>query len=73
MKKEKLRNLLREKKVPDYYYNLDDAGEIDQRVCLEFDGESWSVYYSERGKMFDLVKYQTEDEACIDILNRLVK
>ena len=73
MKKEELQNFLREKKVPDYYYNLDNVGEIDQRVCLEFDGESWMVYYSERGKMFDLVKYHSEDEACSDILNRLVK
>ena len=73
MKKEELQNLLREKKVPDYYYNLDNVGEIDQRVCLEFNGESWIVYYSERGKRFDLVKYSTEDEACNDILNRLVK
>jgi len=73
MKKEKLQNILREKNVPDYYYNLDNIGEIDQRVCLEFNGENWMVYYSERGKKFDLIKYQTEDEACSDILNRLVK
>ncbi len=73
MKKEELQNFLREKKVPDYYYNLNNVGEIDQRVCLEFDGGSWMVYYSERGKMFDLIKYQSEDEACSDILNRLVK
>lgn len=73
MQKQKLRNLLQLKNVPDYYYNLDNVGEIDQKVCLEFDGESWIVYYSERGKMFDLVKYQTEDEACRDILSRLVK
>ncbi|MEG6585185.1 hypothetical protein [Dendrosporobacter sp. 1207_IL3150] len=73
MKKETLRAILRENKVPEHYYNLDNTGEVDQRVCLDFDGETWMVYYFERGKMFNLDKYQTEDEACTNILNRLVK
>lgn len=73
MKKEELRNCLKDKKIPEYYYNLDIAGEIDQRVCLEFNGKGWIVYYSERGKKFDLTKYETEDEACDDVYNRLVK
>jgi hypothetical protein len=73
LKTKELRRILREKNVPDYYYNLDNFGEIDQRVCLEPDGDGWLVYYSERGQMFNLVKYRTEEEACNDILHRLVE
>lgn len=72
MKKEELRNILRKKGVPDYYYNIDAIGEVDQRVCLTFDGEKWEVCYSERGKKFDVIMYQTEDEACEEVLKRLV-
>lgn len=72
MKKEELRKSLQEKSVPEYYYNIDTIGEIDQRVCLEFDDGKWIVYYSERGKKFDLVKYQIEEEACDDIFTRLL-
>jgi hypothetical protein len=68
MKKEELRKMLLEKKVPD----LDTIEEIDQKICLEYDGKDWIVYYSERGKRFNLVKYHTGDEACDDIFNRLM-
>lgn len=34
MKKEELLKILQEKSIPDYYYNIDTIGEIDQRVCF---------------------------------------
>jgi len=38
---------------------------------LEFNNQEWIVYYSERGKKFDLMSFATEDDACKEILNRL--
>jgi hypothetical protein len=70
MNKEQLKNLLKAKQIPDYFYNLDAVGETDQRVCLEFNMQGWVVYYSERGKKFDLMSFSTEDEACQEVLNR---
>ena len=72
MNKNELKSVLIVKQIPNYYYNLDGVGEIDQRVCLENEGQEWIVYYSERGKRFDIRRFSTEDEACQDILERLV-
>lgn len=72
MNKNELRRLLMTKHIPSYYYNLDGIGEVDQRVCLENEGHEWIVYYSERDKQFDIKRFSTEDEACEDILKRLV-
>ncbi|KLU65353.1 hypothetical protein DEAC_c29050 [Desulfosporosinus acididurans] len=71
MNRKELRNLLKIKGVPEYYYNLDEVGETDQKVCLGIDNQGWIVYYSERGNKFDLLTFSTEDEACKDILKRL--
>jgi hypothetical protein len=71
MNKEELRALLIAKNIPEYYFNLDGFGEVDQRVCLEYK-EEWIVYYSERGKKFDICRFNTENEACQEILKRLL-
>ncbi|MFD1739542.1 hypothetical protein ACFSCX_23965 [Bacillus salitolerans] len=73
MNKSELKSMLEIKQIPTYYYNLDGIGEVDQRVCLEKEGQEWIVFYSERGKRFDIKRFNTEDEACQDILNRLVE
>jgi hypothetical protein len=73
MNKSELKSLLEAKQIPTYYYNLDGIGEIDQRVCLEKEGQEWIVFYSERGKRFDIKRFSKEDGACQEILNRLVE
>jgi hypothetical protein len=69
--REKLKYVLMTKKIPDYFYNLDGVGEIDQRVCLIYENSKWIVFFSERGKRFDLKEFVSEELACIDILERL--
>lgn len=71
MNRDSLKAILIKNNVPSYYYNLYGVGETDQRVCLEFDNGNWIVFYSERGKTFDLKQFSTEDDACQDVLNRL--
>jgi hypothetical protein len=71
MNKGKLKRILISNNIPDYYYNLDEEGETDQRVCLEKDGNEWLVYYSERGKRFYLESFDNEEKACKEVLKRL--
>lgn len=71
MDKKELIKALTEHNIPPYYYNLEMIGEKDQRICLDHD--NWAVYYSERGKRFDVVEHQTENEAYKDIYSRLIK
>ena len=42
------------------------------KSMLRKKGQEWIVYYSERGKQFDIKRFSTENEACEDILKRLV-
>ena len=73
MRRFELKQALNAKNVPAYYYNIDEIGEIDQRVCLEYIDSKWNVYYSERGKKFDLSIFDSEEEACQNLYDRLVK
>ena len=44
----------------------------DENYCAcQIDGE-WSVFYSERGNLNDLVKYKSEVEAYEGLYNRLL-
>jgi hypothetical protein len=44
VEREKLKYVLMPKKIPDYFYNLDGVGEIDQRVCLIYENSKWIVF-----------------------------
>jgi hypothetical protein len=52
-------------------YSID--GDEDETYCLGIAPGGWSVWFSERGHRNDEVFYETEDEACSDLLLRLVK
>jgi hypothetical protein len=71
VEREKLKYVLMTKEIPDYFYNLDGVGEIDQRVCLVYEDSKWIVFFSERGKRFDVKEFFSEKQACKDILKRL--
>ena len=73
MKKSELKQALKLNSVPEYYYNIDGTGEVDQKVCLENINSKWSVYYCERGKKFDECIFNSEEEACQNIYERLVQ
>ena len=64
MKKEELRKILEEMKVPAHLYNLDGKGRDDERLCLRCNNEEWEIYYSERGVKTTCLKFASEDEAC---------
>ena len=44
-----------------------------ERYCLEGRDGSWSVYYSERGRKVEERSFNTEAEACEELLRRLRK
>ena len=71
MNKKELMNALKSHNIPEHYYNLNNTGEKDQRICVEYDN-SWLVYYREKGNNFDIVKHETEEEAYDDVYNRLI-
>lgn len=64
MKKNELRDILTDMGVPDWLYNLDGNGRTDERFCLEFIDNEWSVYFSERGVKTTNKKFASEEEAC---------
>ena len=49
---------------------LDTAGET-YVLAMEVDG--WSVYFAERGSRVDEMRFETEDEACHELLLRLTR
>jgi hypothetical protein len=50
-----------------------DGGLGNDTLCLKREGSRWCVYYTERGDRFDRRCHRTEDEACRDLLDRLMK
>lgn len=70
MSVEELRDLLRRKPVPEDAFVLNGAA-VDQAYILDSDGRQWSVYYSERGLRIDERRFDSEDDACAEMLRRL--
>lgn len=70
MNRELLRKTLRRNNIPDHYYNIDEKGETDQRVCMKKEGDRWKVYFSERGEEIFEDFFDTEPEACRGVLKR---
>lgn len=68
MNRELLRETLRRNNIPDHYYNIDEKGETDQRVCMKKEGNRWKVYYTERGRESRVEFFDTEPEACRSVL-----
>jgi hypothetical protein len=53
-------------------YDLDPSRLSDDVHCLTIVPGGWSVWYAERGKRVDEVFFETEDEACAELLLRVV-
>ena len=49
-----------------------DGSARDEAYILEQDGRSWSVYYSERGLRTALAWFDSEADACKDMLARVL-
>ncbi|MCX2576385.1 hypothetical protein [Pedobacter sandarakinus] len=53
-------------------YSLDGTL-LPMRTILSFSKNQWVTFeYDERGSIHDLKKFDNEDEACEDILSRLI-
>ncbi len=70
MNKKKLKEILNKNKIPEWYYNIDELGETDQRVCLKEEDGRWKVYFTERGEESSIKFCDSEAEACEEILMR---
>lgn len=71
MDRSELKNILKNKNIPAYEYNLDEAGRDDERLCLKFTDGKWNVYFSERGVKTTNLFFASEDEACKYILHEI--
>ena len=71
MDRNELKNLLMNKNIPTYVYNLDEVGRDDERLCLRFADGKWNVYFSERGVKTTNLFFDSEDEACKYILHEI--
>lgn len=72
MKISELAQVLNDECFPEYSYCL-HGGLPNDMFCIEYNEGSWDVYYSERGNKTDLKKYGIEDDACQDLLARLIR
>jgi hypothetical protein len=69
----KLKEVMLSENIPISWCVLDGKGVKDFKFCLEHTGDSWNVFYSERGGKYDLSAFDTESEACENLLSRLRK
>ena len=51
-------------------YSL-EGGIQNDRLCLSSENGIWSVYYTERGVIFDEQRFMSESDACEELLRRL--
>ena len=64
--------LLKEE-IPKNWYMLTDKGISDMRTCIRLIDGKWSVYFSERGGKFMIKTFDTESEACFELLSRMLQ
>jgi hypothetical protein len=61
---------LMQENIPENCYSL-EGGLPNDKFVLNNKGTYWEVYYTERGKIYELTMFQTEEEACKDIYLRI--
>ncbi|MDE7295002.1 MAG: hypothetical protein K2N72_11310 [Oscillospiraceae bacterium] len=59
-----LKKRLKEKNIARHRYSIMGLKYPDDRCCIIFEDGLWKCYYSERGEMFGLKEFTSEDEAC---------
>lgn len=70
MRKVELKELLEKEKVSKSIYSL-DGGLPNEKLCLDFEGSKWIVYYSERGLRTRIIEFIVEDDACDYIYSQI--
>ena len=69
---DELKERLKAEKIPNGWYFLEQIGNNDDKTCLEFSEGKWLVYYSERGEKLEFSSFETEAEACGELLSRML-
>lgn len=70
MNREQLAARLESEGVPATTYHLSGA-HFDDRQVLDHRVNGWFVFYSERGREYDVRRFETEAAACAEIYARL--
>jgi hypothetical protein len=70
--RDELRNALEREGVQPTAYDLDPNRLSDETYCLAIVPGEWSVWFAERGNRNDEVFFETEDEACAELLLRVI-
>lgn len=65
------RTILRNARVPDWFYVTDGGLGAGECVGIERAAGGWRVYYSERGGKTPLDSYRDEDSACRGFLRQI--
>ena len=71
MNRDELRSRAEAEGIRSSAYSL-DGGMPPETYVLAIEDGDLSVYYSERGTRVGETRYETEDEACSDLLLRLI-
>lgn len=73
MNRQELRLALEREGVQPAAYDLNPGRLTDEAYCLAIAAGGWSVWFAERGERRDEVIFDTEDEACAELLLRVVE
>jgi len=71
MNTSELLNELQKLGIPSSWYLVGDKGITDDKIVLRLTDNQWSVYYSDRGGKYKLKTFETEEEACNEVLLRI--
>jgi hypothetical protein len=66
-----LLNELHKLGIPSRWFLIGDKGNTDNKTVLRLIDNKWAVYYSQRGGKYELKTFETEDEACNELLLRM--
>lgn len=72
MNRTQLQELFESENVDPHAYDFNGSN-IGEQYVLELRPGGWSVYYTERGGKNDEVVFDTEDEACLELVGRVLK
>jgi hypothetical protein len=70
MNRMELKQVLDGEKFNPKVYSL-EGGCLNDRLCISAENGRWVCYYTERGSRYDEQWFETEDEACKELLRRL--
>ncbi len=71
MKTEELISELEKLNIPNHWYLIGDKGITDNKTVLRSKDSKWTVYYSERGGRFEESFFDSEEDACKELLSRM--